>query len=290
MEKEMKSEHRHELKTNELAEWLGNLPQWTKENLTTIACASVLIAVVAGLYIWKVYNKNVVQVRERTEFSNLLDQLSGGKRQIVQAQSQGEDRSFMLLEPAKKLGTFAQRTKNDRMAAMAFIKQAEALRAELHYGNAEKQYAISQTNQAKTSYAKAFEKCSADPSLAAGAKFGLGLCEEELGNFDQARQIYHDVTANPAFEGTVAVAQAKRRLETMADYEQEIVFKPSPKPVIRQQPAVQMKSTQDDFISGILDDVLRAPVVNPAQPVSVKSQSGEPNSVPKDSDANVPDK
>ena len=38
-EKEMKSDHRHELKTNELAEWLGNLPQWTKENLVTIIIA-----------------------------------------------------------------------------------------------------------------------------------------------------------------------------------------------------------------------------------------------------------
>ncbi len=28
----MKSDHRHELKTNELAEWLSNLPQWAKKN------------------------------------------------------------------------------------------------------------------------------------------------------------------------------------------------------------------------------------------------------------------
>ena len=32
----MKAEHRHELKTNELVEWLTNLPQWANENLTTI--------------------------------------------------------------------------------------------------------------------------------------------------------------------------------------------------------------------------------------------------------------
>ncbi len=34
----MKSEHRHELKTNELAEWIANFPTWAKEN------AKVLIA------------------------------------------------------------------------------------------------------------------------------------------------------------------------------------------------------------------------------------------------------
>ena len=42
----MKSDHRHELKTNELAEWLGNLPEWTKENLVTIIAVVVVVVVV----------------------------------------------------------------------------------------------------------------------------------------------------------------------------------------------------------------------------------------------------
>ena len=41
----MKSSHRHELKTNELAEWLSNLPQWAKENRITIIGALVLIVI-----------------------------------------------------------------------------------------------------------------------------------------------------------------------------------------------------------------------------------------------------
>ena len=36
--------------------------------------------------------------------------------------------------------------------------------------------------------------------------------------------------ANPDFEVTTAFAQAKHRLETMADYEQKVVFKASPRP------------------------------------------------------------
>ena len=39
----MKSEHRHELKTNELAEWISNFPSWTKEN------AKVLIPTIVVL-------------------------------------------------------------------------------------------------------------------------------------------------------------------------------------------------------------------------------------------------
>ena len=233
----MKPDHRHELKTNELAEWLSHLPQWTKENLITIVIVAVLIVAGSTFYIWKVYGKNVERVREQTEFTNLLNQLLGGRMQILQAQAQGRDLSFLLLQPAKSLETFAQNTKDNRMAALALIKRAEALRAELHYGNVEEQYLISQTNMAKASYTEALERCPTNPALAAAAKLGLGLCEEELGNFEQARQIYQDIAANSDFEGTVAVVQAKRRLETMADYRQKIIFKPSPKP----EPVIQIK-------------------------------------------------
>ncbi len=226
----MKSDHRHELKTNELAEWLSNLPDWTKENLTTIILVAVLLVAAAGVYIWRGYNRNIVQNRQHVEFTSLLNQLSGGKMQIVQAQSEGKDQSFMLLQPANNLETFARQTKNGRMAALALIKRAEALRAELHYGTVQKEYLISQTNLAKASYEKALERCPDDPSLAGAARFGLGLCEEELGNFKQARQIYQEVASNGTFAATVAAVQAKRRLATMADYERQIVFKPRPTP------------------------------------------------------------
>jgi tetratricopeptide (TPR) repeat protein len=247
----MKSDHRHELKTNELAEWLSHLPQWTKENLTTIIMVCVVIIVGIGIYTWRVYNVSVVRVRERAEFTTLINQLAGAKMQILQTQDQERDASFMLLQPAKGLETFAQSTKNDRMATLALIKRAEALRAEVHYGNVEKEYFTSQITLAKNSYTEALQRCPDEPSLAAAAKFGLGLCEEELGNFDQARQIYQEIVANPDFEPTVAVDQAKHRLATMADYKQEIVFGPAPKPAAT-EPVTQIKPQDSDQIRDII--------------------------------------
>jgi tetratricopeptide (TPR) repeat protein len=239
----MKSDHRHELKTNELAEWLSHLPEWTKENIATIIMVCVVISVGIGIYAWRVYNFNVVRVREHAEFTVLLNQLASTKMQIsqAQAQNQGRDPSFMLLPPAKSLQTFAQNTKNDRMAALALIKRAEALRAEVHFGNVEEQYFTSQTNEAKNSYIEALQRCPDEPSLAAAAKLGLGLCEEELGNFKQARQIYQEIVSNPDFEPTIATAQAKYRIATMADYKRKIAFGPAPKPTAATQPATQIK-------------------------------------------------
>jgi tetratricopeptide (TPR) repeat protein len=218
---------------------LSNLPQWTKENLITIIGVSTLVVVLAGVYLWRGYNRNTVQVRERTEFTKLVSQMANTKIQILQAKEQGTDLAFIFIKLAKNLDTFAQNTKNSRMAALALVKRAQALRAELHYGTAEQQYITEQTNKAKDSYATALAKSSSNPVLAAAAEFGLGLCEEELGNFDQAREIYREIVANPEYEGVVTVAQARRRVNTMADYGQKIAFKPdpNPEPVTASQPA-----------------------------------------------------
>jgi tetratricopeptide (TPR) repeat protein len=226
----MKAEHRHELKTNELADWIVNFPQWAKENATTIIYVSVLVVVVAGVYFWKVYEKRIASDRERLKLTGLVSQVSEGKTQILQAHAQGIDTSYILIQAADELQNVAKDAKAEQMAALALIKRAEALRTELHYrfGNISSEVLTAQINQAKDSYTRAIEKSSNSSLLTAAAKLGLGLCEEELGNFEQARQIYGEIAANADFEGTVPAAQAKLRLLTMADYRQKVVFKPSP--------------------------------------------------------------
>jgi tetratricopeptide (TPR) repeat protein len=229
----MKAEHRHELKTNELAEWIANLPQWAKENLRIIIIVSTVVVLGGGSYFYYRYQKNVVSARRQLRLTELASQVSQGKRNILTTRAtRGLDISFTLLQLADDLGKFAQDAKNDQMAAFALIKQAEALRAELHFRGAtvSKREITTQIRQAKESYNQALEKSLANPSLTAMAKFGLGLCEEELGNFDGARQIYSDLLATTDLESTTAFVQAKQRLETMADYKQNVVFRPSPRP------------------------------------------------------------
>ena len=284
----MKSSHRHELKTNELAEWLGNLPQWAKENRITIIGALVLIVVAGGLYFWQVYAKNVASVRKHHRFTNLINQLSLSKVQVLQAHSQGRDLSFLLFQPAENLKTFAQNANDGQMAALALIKRAEALRAELHYRleTVAKQDLVAQINRAKLSYTEAIQKAPSNPSLIAAATFGLGLCEEELGNFEQATQIYRNITTSPNFEGTVAKTAAEHRLETMADYKGKVVFKPSPKPKLPVPPDVidQIKPTEVN---------LPAEINLPADanlPIDVDLVPQAPNTVPDVAETNQPGK
>lgn len=229
----MKAEHRHELKKNELAEFLGNLPQWLNKNKLTIIYVTAITLIVAGLYIYKKYQSNVVTARKEVEITRLINQIYQTRPQLLQAQAQGVDASFVLIKPAEQLKDSSQDTSNDSMAAMALIKQAEALRIELHYrtGNVAQRDFTAQIVQAKDSYALAAEKGSGNPPIQALAKLGTGLCEEELGNFDTAKNIYAEIVQNPEYQATTAAAQAALRLDTIDDYRNKIVFAKAPLPI-----------------------------------------------------------
>jgi tetratricopeptide (TPR) repeat protein len=158
--------------------------------------------------------------------------LAQNKSQILQAQEQGIDLSYNLIQAADELDTASQKVKNNDAAAFALIKRAEALRMELHYRPAavSKEALTGQINLAKSSYEKAIEKAGGEPTLTAKAKYGLGLCEEELGNFTAAEKIYQEIVGDKNLEGTVGYAEASHRLAIMSDYEKPVTFKPAPKP------------------------------------------------------------
>jgi hypothetical protein len=242
----MKADHRHELKTNELAEWISNFPQWAKQNPTTIIVVMAVLAAVLGFYIWKFYFKGAALAGRQLHLTSLINQIAVDKTRVIQSHSEGRDLSFILLQPAEELLNFAQETPDDQMAALALIKRAELLRTELHYrmGTVSEQEITDQINRAKMSYTEAMKRASSNPSLVAEAKFGLGLCEEEIGNFNGAEQIYRDIVADPNFEGTVIQAAAQHRLETMDDYKTKIVFRPAPQPGPTVEPPVQMQPAE----------------------------------------------
>ena len=49
----MDSEHRHELKTNELAEWIEHFPQFCKKNGSTIIGAILIICAILSYFVFK---------------------------------------------------------------------------------------------------------------------------------------------------------------------------------------------------------------------------------------------
>ena len=247
----MKSQHRHELKTNELAEWLANLPEWVRENARTIVYVSIIavLVVAVALYYWRV--RDAEATRKQVELTNLISEMAQSPSQIIQSQAQGFDTSFNLLPLSQNLQLAAGNAKNDQVAALALIKSAQAIRMELHYRPevVSPQETATQIQKAKESYTEALQKAGIGPSLKAVAKFGLGLCEEELGNFEEAHKLYQALASNPEFEATVVAVQARQRLETMADYKNKIVFRTiaPPEPTIPTPSMIRLPVFEANF-------------------------------------------
>jgi tetratricopeptide (TPR) repeat protein len=284
MESNMKAEHRHELKTNELAEWIANLPQWTKQHLTIIITVLVVAALAAGSLYYFVYQRRAVSVAEQLRLTELTTrQLAQNKRDILDAQRRGVDLAFLLLQLAGNLQTFADDAKSDDRAALALIKRGDALRAELHYrsGTVSKQDVAGQAAQAKNSYNDALERAPSNPTLKGMAHFGIGLCEEELGNLQKAEQVYRDLVESPEFEGTTAVVQARQRLETMGDYRKEVVFRVAPS-VVRPPtttPRIPLRLPDVDTLDITLPEVNRGSVRTDTNVVEVTLPISEVGSV-----------
>ncbi len=312
----MKSDHRHELKTNELAEWIANIPQWARDNGTIVIIVSVVAVLVIVVALWYWRKTNVESVQQQLEFTNLIAKLPQNKIEVLMRQSRGDDASFRLIETAMALETAANGAQDENMAALALIKRAESLRAGVHYrqkivNQAELRTAV---EGAKVAYTKAVSKAENNPSLMAMAKFGLGLCEEEIGKFDEAEQIYRDLIKNRQFEGTTTVAKAQQRLETMADYRKRIVFKPAPipKPPVTDMtdllPPIPLRPIDDEVGQPndfpVVPEVMIGPEPNPgivvpdvkirpepngvSEPLNIKLRPQEPNNVLGVVDTNVP--
>jgi hypothetical protein len=237
----MKAEHRHELKTNALAEWLGNFPAWANQNLRTIIYVLVVAVLVLASSFYYRYQKTVVADREQNNLTALVSQLPQQKNFIAQKQLDGQDNAYMLFQLTEELDNIAKNASSDVIAATALIKEAEVLRTELHFrfGAISQQDITTQIGKAKDNYTKAINtylKRSPNATLEAVAKIGLGLCEEELGNPDEARKIYQEVATGAAYEGTAPAVAAKQRLVAMDSFPEKIVLKPMPRPAMKIQP------------------------------------------------------
>lgn len=233
----MDSKHRHELKTNELAEGLKHLPQLIKDNANTII-GITLIGV--ALITWPMFNK-MSQKKERTEQTAMTQSIQALDRDVYAVlQSPADDMLAqtealdMLLVNADALLEKASEIDNPNLAAMAQIKAAQAIRTELHLRKeVDADMLERQIQKAKDAYQKAFENAET-ATIKAMAQFGLALCSEELGQTDQAAELYQQIVEDESYKATVVPAQAQLRLDTLEDNAE--VFNFAAVPVVIEEP------------------------------------------------------
>lgn len=278
----MRSDHRHELKTNELVDWLNNLPEWATQNRKNLIAAGAVIVVAVLVYLWSYYYHTVASARNQERLTRLVSQVPEQMNTVMRSAMQGADQSYTLIPISQDLQDFAGDTSNDNMAALALIKRGETLRAELHLRlkDAAPDELNAQIAKAKASYQEALDRKPSSVTLLAAARFGLGLCEEELDNFDQAAEIYREVAQKPEYAGAAAQAAAGYRLKILDDFKAKVAFKPAPAQPQAAVPTLQIPGAASN------PTVIQGPALPPAE--APQTPAPAPTTPPAASDTNTP--
>jgi len=237
----MKSERRHELATNELADWIANFPQWFNENLTTIIVGAVVVVGLIAYTIFYYHRESRVWDQKDAQIAATLDQLNSQKQTVLEGKQKGLGTSDIFINIASNYQTAADETQNQTLSALAMIKRAEAFRTELHYRSkaAEPDVRNFQLQQARKIYEQALEKTKGDPTVAAMAEYGIALCLEDMGDFTGAKTIYDKIAQADEYKGTLYSARAQLRANTLSDSQETVIFVKSETPPQAAEPNVK---------------------------------------------------
>ena len=271
----MDSQHRHELKTNELAEGLSHLPRLLKDNASTII--GVLL-IGAALITWPMFNKMSQQKdrAEQTAITQSIQMLDRDVYAVLQApvddtQAQTEALDTLLINADALLGSVSD-INNPNLAAMAQIKAAQAIRTELHLRKeVDADMLERQIKKSEDAYQKAFETAETS-TIKAMAQFGLALCSEELGQIEQAADIYRQIVGDESYKPTVLPTQAQHRLDTLADNSE--IFNFAAVPVVIEEP---VESTAVEATEPIVESTPEeaATTEEPAKTTDTDQPAGE---------------
>ena len=186
----MDTQHRHELKTNELADWLTHAPEYLKKNASTII--GVLLIIIA-IITWPMFSRMRVssEIAKAAAVTESIQNLERDLFGVIQAAEEGGEArrqaTSALLVNAGALLEQADEIDNPDLAAMARIKRRR--RCVPNCITARRTHRDRSTpvriEQARGAYERALASATT-PTLKGMAKFGLGLCGEELGQRDAA--------------------------------------------------------------------------------------------------------
>lgn len=230
----MDSKHRHELMHNELADWIGKLPELVKEYRNQII-GVLLLAI--GLISWPILNRWGAEsdFAAQAKVTDALAQAEMAKFMAISSYAQPDPNApsvNSLLVAANTLADDAKTSPNKDLAALALIKQGQTLRTELALKKemVPQDIVDTQIKSAQEAYQKALDQATM-PTIRAMAQFGLGLCLEELGQLEQAKDAYKKIVDDAAYAGTPLVKMAQDRMNNMADNNAKFNFVEAPKPI-----------------------------------------------------------
>jgi tetratricopeptide (TPR) repeat protein len=205
----MKAEHRHELKTNALADTMGRALQALKTGPSRHSLLILIVVVVAaaligtGYFIWK---------QHRETQSDLWAQVDDAERRLDHA-TDAKD----VEDALKNMKDIADKNAGTPQARAL---QADRARALFHRGlerlySLDRDQAIKNIEDAREAYRGLAADKDADPVLVQEAMMGVAKADESLGNLDKALEGYKSLAGK--YPNSALGKAAKERADYLDD-------------------------------------------------------------------------
>ena len=281
----MKAQRRQELKTNELVETLRQAREFLEKYGTYVAGGVIVAAVILVAGLWY---RNSLMAKHRHQWEDYYTLEQASTQFLVERmqdpQAVGGEGFEALVARHKTLVSSASEP-------LVRLRGLEAL------GDFCWQYALrgSGSGPGPESGASALEESAAayeqivggfpeDAWAGGNALMALAVIAEERGDFDQAREIYGRIEADPAYVETTLADLAKEALEQVDELREPIVFAP-PEPAAEEASA-PAPTTAPAFT------LRRIPPPMAAPPIPVSSEAASDASsetdLPEDAEAEEP--
>ena len=243
----MKSEERHKLKSNELADSLKELSEFFNRHSSKLLAGVIAILVLAAAVLWTQKNEAASQYERIYLLQSLIaqsNQLQYRAAQQTRVQSEENTTEGFLynVEPqAGLLAELAQMETGSPVGITALLQQAQNLRSQLLYSDKamSEQKQLELNRRTEIIYQRVINECPKQAVVAATARFGLALLAENRGQWDQAKQIYETITDDKEGQlaGTTLPLHAQKRLDLLDGINQPIVFPEAPLETVTETPA-----------------------------------------------------
>ncbi len=270
----MKAERRHELKHNELADWIGELAEGLKPHVTGVLIGLAILAAIVLGSVWYFSLETATASRAWSDYFDAFSQRDPQKAlQNLATEQSGSKAAWWAIEAVADMNL-------GEGAAMLFSDRTEANK---------------RLEAAKEAYLKV--EASGDPMLRTRARLGLGKVYESLCEPEKAREYYDKVATSEKDSaiGKAAAADAKRmkdarEVEFLAWFHKQTPKRPAPLPGVGGlSPGLpsNMPDRPDATLSNFLDSVGKSADVPPpptfpapapaatALPESTSSESGK---------------
>ena len=265
----MDAEHRHELKTNELADFLGHLPEFIRKYSNQIIGVILILIALVVIPLYSRMRRQTALAEEAAMISKI--QIARESMFKAAQDMDSTNPAAAITAAAEDLEEAVQTTKNANLAALALLEKSELLRAELHLSKEVTADMISANlSKARTACEQAFEKAQSS-TLKGLAELGLGLCAEEAGEYDNAREIYQKIVEKTEYTGTGVIEQAQRRLLSLNDHMEKVTFvavEEEPQAEVTTSPSpVDLLGSLESSLPSISSDELTPiqPIVPPSE-------------------------